>query len=1199
MISSVSPRRVRTTFPPGVLALAAFSTAALGAGLGRVLVTTYLPVLLDRIRDAPGLIGTVMLVNAIAGFAVPLWIGVWSDRLARRGHGRVVPFVLGGSLATAFALVAIAVGYASSYVLLALFGFSVYVGLNTITTAHRALIPEAFPATRRAEATSAEELAMLLGGLVGLVAGGILVEAAGWAPFAFGALVIPLLALPTVARMRGIRPAPAPPEERETGARDLLAMARRPGVRAVLVAQALWVFGYLGLPPFFIIYSERVLGLSPSLAGATLAVFGIATGAAMLGAGRTPVRTHVPLLLFGVLLMGVGLLAVGLASTLATAAPGLAGAAVGFGIVSTLGFPVLARFIPRGEEGSYTALYFSVRAIAAAVAVPAAGWVVAASGSYRAITLGGAVVTLFALVPLAHIGIRGRPVAVRFFPSLRSLAVGCALLAGLVAATALVGILVTRTPLRRLDEWLFEAMQGGSVGDGVLSAVLDEFAFANYVALTLVAIVAGYRRRVLLPTVLLVSGSGLLAWGLVRVVWALVERGRPEEVLGAATVHSWAYVSSYPSGHIAVTVALVAATAWLFPYLRWPLWAYAALLAVSRIFFGAHFPTDVLVGAAVGYAAFLFTRWLLVESGLRVAPAVSRPHPLAALRLGDERIRAVAARVAVGAGVLVVICFFILGATVGFPQSPDGALLPRDLQLTLQQVLLDIAGLGLLLAVVRRIFGGAIVVAAALPFGILAAFEYAPLVALVAFLALFIPGTVLLVTSIRTRGGLAALGCALALVVASGAVAADWTHNYLAGPTHPQSRVDVPRAEAVRWAWAGATSSTGFVVKARLEDEPRTVALVVDRSDGSEAQRVDGAFVEDDLVSFRVSGLRAETEYRYALEVDGSLDDRRTGRVRTFPTGAASFTFAFSGCARVGSNGAVFDAVREDDPLFFLAVGDLFYGNVDENDPSAFAHFYDTLLSQPAPGLLFRSTSMAYVWDDHDFGGDGASSLSASAPAAESVYRDYAPHYPLAGGVEYGPIFQAFDVGRVRFLLTDTRSQRSAQAVADGPGKTMLGSSQKEWLKRELLKGRDRYALVVWVNPDPWIGEAEAGGDTWAGYATERRELSEFIAANRIDNLLMLSGDAHMLAIDDGRNTDYSRTGGADFPLMHAAALDRRGGVKGGPYSEGVFPGSGQYGLVTVRDGGNGLSVALSGRDYRGRELVGYDFMVPPSPTLR
>jgi hypothetical protein len=82
------------------LGLAAFSAAALAAGLGRAALTTYLPVALERIRDAPGLIGTVMLVNVAAGFAVPLWVGVWSDRLRARGHSRTMPFILGGALLT-------------------------------------------------------------------------------------------------------------------------------------------------------------------------------------------------------------------------------------------------------------------------------------------------------------------------------------------------------------------------------------------------------------------------------------------------------------------------------------------------------------------------------------------------------------------------------------------------------------------------------------------------------------------------------------------------------------------------------------------------------------------------------------------------------------------------------------------------------------------------------------------------------------------------------------------------------------------------------------------------------------------------------------------------------------------------------------------------------------------------------------------
>jgi ABC-2 type transport system ATP-binding protein len=78
------PALLHRAAPFGAGALVAFSAAAVGAGLGRALVTTYLPVLLSRIRDAPELIGMVMLVNTFAGFAVPLLAGMWSDRLRTR-----------------------------------------------------------------------------------------------------------------------------------------------------------------------------------------------------------------------------------------------------------------------------------------------------------------------------------------------------------------------------------------------------------------------------------------------------------------------------------------------------------------------------------------------------------------------------------------------------------------------------------------------------------------------------------------------------------------------------------------------------------------------------------------------------------------------------------------------------------------------------------------------------------------------------------------------------------------------------------------------------------------------------------------------------------------------------------------------------------------------------------------------------------
>jgi hypothetical protein len=90
----------------------------------------------------------------------------------------------------------------------------------------------------------------------------------------------------------------------------------------------------------------------------------------------------------------------------------------------------------------------------------------------------------------------------------------------------------------------------------------------------------------------------------------------------------------------------------------------------------------------------------------------------------------------------------------------------------------------------------------------------------------------------------------------------------------------------------------------------------------------------------------------------------------------------------------------------------------------------------------------------------------------------------------------------------------------------------------------------------------------------------------------MLSGDAHMLAIDDGTNSDYATAGGAGFVVMHAAALDRRGSVKGGPYSEGTYPGGGQFGLVSIADDGDTIAVTLSGRTWKNEERVGYRFTV-------
>src|SRR4029079_11297606 len=113
--------------------------------------------------------------------------------------------------------------------------------------------------------------------------------------------------------------------------------------------------------------------------------------------------------------------------------------------------------------------------------------------------------------------------------------------------------------------------------------------------------------------------------------------------------------------------------------------------------------------------------------------------------------------------------------------------------------------------------------------------------------------------------------------------------------------------------------------------------------------------------------------------------------------------------------------------------------------------------------------------------------------------------------------------------------------------------------------------------------------DHWSVYSTERREIANFIKSNHVHGLCILHGDSHMLAADDGSNSDYATGGGAPLPVMCAAPLDQEPSLKGGPYSQGIYrvsKGEGCFGLIQVQDQGDRISVSYSGRNYHDEEKV-------------
>ena len=400
-------------------------------------------------------------------------------------------------------------------------------------------------------------------------------------------------------------------------------------------------------------------------------------------------------------------------------------------------------------------------------------------------------------------------------------------------------------------------------------------------------------------------------------------------------------------------------------------------------------------------------------------------------------------------------------------------------------------------------------------------------------------------------------------------------------------------SQEVQFVWSGAVTTLSANVKAKLITDSTAARLAVsiqpDLSSPVYSNWETSITAENNrLVSFDINGLLPNTQYYYGIEIGGSVDTLSFGRFHTFPEGTASFTFASGSCAQTSSNHAVFQTIESLDPLFFFHLGDMHYQNIAVNDVNIFRQAFETVHGRPNQSLLYSNTAIAYMWDDHDYGPNNSDSTAPGQLAARLTYQEYVPHYPLAAGSGDVPIYYAFTVGRVRFVVCDSRSARSPFSATDNATKTMLGSAQKTWFKQELLNAAATHALIIWVNTLPWIGIT--GDDGWYGYTTERAELANFIQNNNIKNLCMISGDAHMLAIDDGTNSYYGSGGGTGFPVFHTAPLDQSGSVKGGPYSEGTYPVRGQFGLTTITDESDSIKVQWSGRNYLDSEIVAYSF---------
>jgi membrane-associated phospholipid phosphatase len=98
----------------------------------------------------------------------------------------------------------------------------------------------------------------------------------------------------------------------------------------------------------------------------------------------------------------------------------------------------------------------------------------------------------------------------------------------------------------------------------------------------------------------------------------LIGRVRPS-TLGPFAYEPFSWrpdLASFPSGHATTAFAALIAISIVFPRARAVLWAYAVLIAASRIVVDAHYTSDVIAGAACGTIGALWIRDWFALRGL-------------------------------------------------------------------------------------------------------------------------------------------------------------------------------------------------------------------------------------------------------------------------------------------------------------------------------------------------------------------------------------------------------------------------------------------------------------------------------------------------------------------------------------------------------------------------------------------------------
>ncbi|HYW95087.1 MAG TPA: alkaline phosphatase D family protein, partial [Bacteroidales bacterium] len=228
----------------------------------------------------------------------------------------------------------------------------------------------------------------------------------------------------------------------------------------------------------------------------------------------------------------------------------------------------------------------------------------------------------------------------------------------------------------------------------------------------------------------------------------------------------------------------------------------------------------------------------------------------------------------------------------------------------------------------------------------------------------------------------------------------------------------------------------------------------------------------------------------------------------------------------------IYDSMLKLHPDFYVQTGDYVYydkpGPIADNKEKA-RHKWSAMNAWPSI-VDFSSKVPFYIEkDDHDMLRDDA--WPGIEPLGYLTFDEalgiWNRHVPLKGKpyrtVRWGKDLQIW--------LVEGREYRSPNTMPDGPGKTIWGKEQKDWLVRTVKASDATFKILFSETPIVGPDRAKGKNDNYANKAfqTEGEWVRHFLAS--VDNMYVINGDRHWqyVSVDDKTGlTEFSQGPASD-----------------------------------------------------------------------